>query len=98
MFGSIIEDEITTRLSVYHSDREHKFRKSREPLKLFSQNLVLYVFRAREDNLDRSQPCKKLGCLSDSLFLDTTLVNVENRWNGFHITWYCIYFGHENAI
>ena len=86
MFGSIIEDEITTRLSVYHSDREHKSRKSREPLKLFSQNLVLYVFRAREDNLDRSQPCKKLGCLSVILSVNTTLVNIKNRSHDFHKT------------
>ena len=26
--------------------------------------MVLHVFRVREDDLDRSQPCKKLGCLS----------------------------------
>ena len=38
--------------------------RSREPLKRFSQNLVLYKFRAREDDLDKSQTCKKSGCLS----------------------------------
>ena len=26
--------------------------------------MVLHVFRVREDDLDRSQPCKKLGSLS----------------------------------
>ena len=35
--------------------REHISRKSREPLKLFSQNFVLHIFRAREDDLGRSQ-------------------------------------------
>ena len=28
------------------------------------ENLVLNIFRAGEDNLDRSQSCKKSGCLS----------------------------------
>ena len=28
---------------------DHNSRKSREPLKRFSQNLVLHIFRARED-------------------------------------------------
>ena len=51
-------------LSVSHSVHEHKTRKSQEPLKRFSQNLVLYVFRARENDLDMSQSCKKSGCLS----------------------------------
>ena len=26
--------------------------------------MILHVFRVREDDLDRSYPCKKLGCLS----------------------------------
>ena len=26
--------------------------------------MVLYIFRARKDDLDRSQPCKNRGCLS----------------------------------
>ena len=34
------------------------YLRSRELLQQFSQNLVLYVFQAREDDLDRSQPCK----------------------------------------
>ena len=41
-------------LSVCHSVRENNSRKSRETLKRFSQNLVLHIFRAREDDLDRS--------------------------------------------
>ena len=37
------------------------YLRSREPLKRFPQNLVLHIFRARKDDLDKSQPCKKLG-------------------------------------
>ena len=33
---------------------EHNSRKSREPHSRFSQNLVLHIFRAREDDIDRS--------------------------------------------
>ena len=33
--------------------RDHNSRKSRDVLKRFSQNLVLHVFRAPEDGLDR---------------------------------------------
>ena len=43
------------------SVREHNSRKSRESLKRFSQNFVLHIFRAREDDLDRSELCKKMG-------------------------------------
>ena len=46
------------------SVREHNSRKSRGPLKQFSRNMVLHVFRVREDYLDRTQPYEKLGCLS----------------------------------
>ena len=52
-------------MSVY---REYNPSKSREPLKRFSQNFVLHIFQAREDDVDRSHSCKKLGsrsvCLS----------------------------------
>ena len=33
-------------------------------MKRFSQNFVLRIFRAREDDLDRSQLCINLCCLS----------------------------------
>ena len=46
------------------SVRERNSHKSRGRLKRFSQNKVLHTFRVREDDLDRSQSCKKLGCLS----------------------------------
>ena len=39
-------------LSICHSVLEHKSRKSRELLRRFSQNLVIYIFRARKDDLD----------------------------------------------
>ena len=67
-------------------------------LKRFPQNLVLYIFQAREGNLDRSKPCKKSGYLSVILSVNTTVVNIENRSNDFQKNWYYIHFGHEKTI
>ena len=46
-------------LAVCLSVREHISRKSRELLKGFLQNFVLHIFRTREDDLDRFEPCEK---------------------------------------
>ena len=54
-------------------------------------------FWAREDDLDRSQPCKKIG-LSICLTVNTTHINLENRSNDFHKISFFIYFGPEKTI
>ena len=52
-------------MSVFHYVLEYKSPKSPELLKRFSQKSALYVFPAREDDQDRSQPCKNwVVCLS----------------------------------
>ena len=64
----------------------------------FHKNLVLYVFRAQEYDLDRSQPCKKSDYLSVCLSVNRTLVKLENRSNDFHKIWCYMYFAHEKMI
>ena len=78
--------------------RERIFRLYREPLYRLSQNLVLYIFLARQNDLDRFQPCKKWGCWYVCLSVNTSLVNLEDRSNYFHKTRYYMHFVYEKTI
>ena len=55
------------------------------------------MFRAHEDDLDRSQTWKNLGCLSVILSLNTNLLNLENHSNDFHSILYYMHFKHEKT-
>ena len=75
------------------------YLRSREPLLRFSQNLVLDIFRARQNDLDRSQPYKEACCLSAcNSILEHKSRKSRETLKLFYKIWYYIYFEPQKII